>query len=123
MPVAAITMNKSVVDLGIFKSAKKNRLTLNTTGSGWAYDALDMGIDLLFDKGNAYEYSVWEKAILKAQEINRSKANLLKRARDEISLLASLNDPTFCSKSFVGRILKRRSSAFARLNGPSEPGK
>ena len=113
MPLAFVTMNKFLVDLGTFKSDKKKVLSINPN----TFDS-DAGVDLMFDEENDHELSIWENGILEAQEIQRTKANRLRQARNDISLLESLNNP----KSHSMRILRTKSSESAQFNRSAEIG-
>ena len=106
IPLGSATLNKCTAHLGIFRRNKKNGLTLNSSTS-----ASYTGIDLLFDTANEHELSVWENAILEAQEMLRNNANRLIQARNEISLLESVNNPS----SNRNKILRTKSSESAEI--------
>ena len=114
MPLAFVTLNKAIVDLGTFKSEKKKVLSLNPSTSD-----SDAGVDLMFEEENEHEISLWENAILEVQEIHQSKANRLKQAKDEITRLEAYHDLSDCSV----KILKTKSSEEFELNRTLEKGK
>lgn len=102
MPVAFITMDCCIINVGTFQSIIKEGLSLNTCTS-------NTGVDLLFDLWNEHDdYLAWEKAIVEAQETNRRKLNKLQQARNTISLLTSLNS--------------LKSSEYAQSRVPTETG-
>ena len=84
MPIAFITMDCCVINVGTFQNNIKEGLSLYTCSS-------KTGVDLLFDLWNEHDdYLAWEKAIAEAQETNARKLNKLQQARNTISLLRSL---------------------------------
>ena len=111
IPIDFTTLNTFDISLGIFKRDKKKALSLHTNSSR-------VGVDLLFDKANESEFSVFENALLVAQRLNRGKTNQLKRAIDEITLKVFARRITT-----TGVMLRRKSPKAADWNGLSEAGK
>ena len=73
----------SVFDVGtIFKKKRSKGLTLTTDTSSIDGVHSSSGVDLVFDTDT--EFSAWDNAILKAQEMNGNKENYLKQARDTL---------------------------------------
>ena len=115
MPIAFTTINRCTIDVGAFH-AKKQGLTVKRTTD-------NIGVDLLFEtRLENQKYALWEKAILEAQEINRSKEDRLKQARNKILLLVAMNSSKSRPSTSIMNA-QRRSSADIELSCPLEAGK